>query len=46
MTISSGTGGATIRYTTDGSTPSETNGTVYSTPVAISTDNTLQAIAV
>ena len=45
VTISSTTGGATIRYTTDGTTPSETVGTVYSTPVAISSTCTLQAIA-
>ena len=31
VTISTATGGATIRYTTDGSTPTETHGTVYST---------------
>ena len=36
VTISTSTGGATIRYTTDGSTPSETAGTVYSNPVSIS----------
>ncbi len=33
ITISTATAGATIRYTTDGNTPSETAGTVYSTPV-------------
>ena len=36
MTISTATSGATIRYTTDGSTPSETAGTVYSSPMNIS----------
>ena len=30
VTISTTTSGATIRYTTDGTTPSETVGTVYS----------------
>ena len=45
MTISTTTGGATIRYTTDGSTPSSTAGTVYSSPVNISATATLQAIA-
>ena len=45
VTISTSTGGATMRYTTDGSTPSETNGTVYSSAVNISTTATLKAIA-
>ena len=45
VTISSTTSGATIRYTTDGSTPSETHGTVYSAPVNITIPTTLQAIA-
>jgi len=46
VTITTATGGATIRYTTDGSTPSETNGTIYSgTPVSITTNTTLEAIA-
>jgi regulation of enolase protein 1 (concanavalin A-like superfamily) len=35
VTITSATSGATIRYTTDGSTPSETVGTLYSGPVSI-----------
>ena len=45
VTITSATSGASIRYTTDGSTPSETNGTLYSGPVSISTTTTLQALA-
>ncbi|HTQ32503.1 MAG TPA: chitobiase/beta-hexosaminidase C-terminal domain-containing protein, partial [Opitutaceae bacterium] len=45
VTITSPTTGALIRYTTDGSTPSETAGTVYSGPVNISATTTLQAIA-
>jgi probable HAF family extracellular repeat protein/uncharacterized repeat protein (TIGR03803 family) len=46
VTISSATGGATIRYTTDGSTPTETNGTLYAgCPVKISATSTLKAIA-
>lgn len=45
VTISTTTGGATIRYTIDGTTPSETNGTVYSGPVAINSTTELQAIA-
>jgi hypothetical protein len=45
VTISSGTSGASIRYTTDGSIPSKTNGTLYSTPVAVLASQTIQAIA-
>ncbi|HTB81722.1 MAG TPA: glycoside hydrolase family 2 TIM barrel-domain containing protein [Opitutaceae bacterium] len=45
VTITSATGGASIRYTTDGSTPSETAGTLYSSPVSISSSVTLNAIA-
>jgi hypothetical protein len=45
VTISSGTGGASIRYTTNGATPSENVGTVYSGPVSIGSTTTLQAIA-
>jgi hypothetical protein len=45
VTISTSTSGATIRYTTDGSTPTSTTGTVYSGPVTISSSSTLKAIA-
>lgn len=45
VTMASTTSGATIRYTTDGSTPSETNGTVYSGAVNIGSTTTLEAIA-
>ena len=45
MAIGTTTSGATIRYTTDGSTPTETAGTVYSSAVNISANTTLQAIA-
>jgi len=45
VTISTTTSGASIRYTTDGSDPSDVNGTVYSTPVNISQNTTLKAIA-
>lgn len=45
VTITSGTAGATIRYTTDGSTPSQTVGTVYTVPVSLSENTSLKAIA-
>ena len=45
VAISSSTSGATIRYTTDGSTPSETVGTVYSGTVSVAASETLKAIA-
>ena len=45
VTISTTTGGASIRYTTNGTTPSSTVGTVYSSPVSITATSTLQAIA-
>jgi hypothetical protein len=45
VAISTTTTGALIRYTTDGSTPTETNGTIYSGAVTISTTTTLKAIA-
>ncbi len=45
VTISTTTGGATIHYTTDGTTPSGTAGTVYSGPITISAGTTLQAVA-
>ncbi|HTZ52043.1 MAG TPA: chitobiase/beta-hexosaminidase C-terminal domain-containing protein, partial [Spirochaetia bacterium] len=45
VTISSATDGAEIRYTTDGSTPSATSGSVYSSPVAVSATTTIHAIA-
>ena len=45
VTISTTTGGASINYTTNGTTPSSSVGTLYSSPVAISSTCTLQAIA-
>ncbi|MGA3008463.1 MAG: chitobiase/beta-hexosaminidase C-terminal domain-containing protein, partial [Opitutaceae bacterium] len=45
VAISSATGGASIRYTTDGSTPTETSGTLYSVPVSIGVNTTLKALA-
>ena len=50
VTISDGTSGSTICYTTDGSTPTAngagacTHGTTYSTPVSVATSETLKAI--
>ena len=45
VTIGTATPGASIRYTTDGSTPSETAGTLYSGPVTVASTETLKAIA-
>ena len=45
VTITSATSGASIRYTTNGTTPTATTGTVYSGPVAIGATATLKAIA-
>ena len=45
VAISTPTSGANIRYTTDGSTPSDTVGTVYSGPVTVSATTTLKAVA-
>ncbi len=45
MTLSSATSNATIRYTTDGSTPTESHGTVYASPISIAAPITINAIA-
>ena len=45
VTISTATSGAAIRYTIDGSTPSETAGTLYSGPVTVASTKTVNAIA-
>jgi hypothetical protein len=45
LEITTPTAGATIRYTTDGSQPTATNGTVYSGPINITTTTTLRAAA-
>ena len=45
VTISTTTAGASIRYTTDGSTPTSSVGTVYVSPVSVSSSLTLKAIA-
>lgn len=45
VTISTTTSGASIRYTTDGTTPTSTTGTLYTGPVSVSATTTLKAIA-
>lgn len=45
VSITCATAGATIRYTTDGTTPTATLGTVYTEPFAISATTTVKAIA-
>lgn len=45
VSLSSQTSGATIRYTTDGSTPTTTSGTIFSSPVTVNSNSTLKAIA-
>jgi hypothetical protein len=45
VAISCATTGSTIRYTLDGSTPSDTAGDLYPGPILISSNKTLKAIA-
>ncbi len=45
LAITTATPGATIRYTTDGSTPTLTNGTTYTGPVPISATTAIRATA-
>ncbi len=45
VTITTTTPGATIHYTTDGTDPSESVGTVYTAPVVVSATQTIKAIA-
>jgi len=45
VTITTTTPGATIRYTTDGSTPTDTIGTVYAGPINITQTTVLRAMA-
>jgi alpha-tubulin suppressor-like RCC1 family protein len=44
VTISTATAGASIRYTTDGTTPTDTIGTLYAGPVHAATPLTLKAV--
>lgn len=45
VALTTATLGASIRYTTDGSTPSETAGTVYLAPVRVDATSTIKAVA-
>ena len=45
VTISTMTSGASIRYTTDGSTPTETAGALYTGAITVNSTTTLKAIA-
>ena len=45
VTLSTETPNATIRYTTDGSTPSETNGLFYTGPINVSETTNIRAVA-
>jgi hypothetical protein len=45
VSISTTTSGATLRFTTDGSLPTATHGTLYDGPVSIGATTTLRAIA-
>ncbi len=45
VTLSTATAGASINYTTDGSTPSDTAGTLYTGPITVSATTTIKAVA-
>ena len=45
ITLDTESPGATIRYTTDGSWPTQQHGTIYTQPITISTTTTLRAAA-
>ena len=45
LTITSTEPGSTIRYTLDGSEPSETSGLIYTSPITISSTTTVRAMA-
>jgi 6-phosphogluconolactonase (cycloisomerase 2 family) len=46
VTLTDSSSGASIYYTTDGTTPSSTNGTLYATPITVSTTETVKAIGI
>ena len=46
VTISSATAGATIRFTTDGSNPDRTIGTIYTSPIQLTTNTVIKALAI
>jgi hypothetical protein len=46
VALTTSTAGATIRYTLDGSEPTATTGSVYSSPLTVNSTTTLRAIAV
>jgi len=46
VTILAPTAGTTVRYTSDGSVPSSTQGTVYTAPFALTADASLKAVAI
>lgn len=45
VTLSCTTTGATIRYTLDGTNPTATTGTVYTSPISVTSTTTIKAIA-
>jgi hypothetical protein len=45
VSLSTTTSGASIRYTTDGSTPSDTAGTLYTGPITVSVTSIIKAVA-
>jgi len=45
VTLACATPGVTIRYTTDGTTPSDAAGTVYAGPIAVTTSTVIRAVA-
>ncbi len=45
VTMASATSGAAIRYTTDGSNPTASYGTIYGAPVTVTSTSTMKAIA-